>query len=50
MLSHREACYELRRSAALLAQGKIDRQTWFESVSRILAAREASGGQATGGQ
>lgn len=39
-LSHREACYELRRSAKLLSAGKVTRGEWFESVARILSARE----------
>lgn len=39
-LTHREACYELRRSARLLAEEKLTLWTWFDSVERILGARE----------
>lgn len=38
-MTHREACYELRRSARLYGDGKIDRFQWHASVLRILSAR-----------
>jgi hypothetical protein len=41
-LTHREACYELRRAARLLADGKVTLTEWCESVHRILAARRSS--------
>lgn len=40
-LTHREACYELRRAARLLGEGKISRDEWCDSVHRILRARGA---------
>lgn len=44
-MTHREACYELRRSARLLADGKIDLTAWAASVQRILSARYGQTGR-----
>lgn len=38
-MTHREACYELRRSARLLGEGKLTLHEWHASVLRILSAR-----------
>jgi len=46
-LSHREACYELRRHARLLETGKLTRPEWYERVVRVLAARATDDPAAT---
>lgn len=41
-MTHREACYELRRTNALYAAEKITRAELFASLDRILTQRSLS--------